>query len=97
MKRSIKITVVGDVKDSSYKQFTQQQAKDLAIEGIVQDQNDAGEESGIIIYAHGPADNIEKFIDLLYKGPKDHTVEDVYAEPIVKEKDYRGVFRIIDK
>lgn len=94
MKRSIKITVVGDVNDLSYKQFTQKQAKDLAIEGVVQNQN---EEPGLVIYAHGPADNIEKFIDLLYKNPSGKVVEDVYAEPFVKEKDYRGVFRIIEK
>ena len=94
LKRTIKITVLGHVKDEIYKRFTQKQAQDLAIEGVVQDQ---AEEGGLVIYACGPSDNLEKFIDLLYKGPSGKPVEDVYAEPFVKEKDYRGVFRIIDK
>ena len=91
MRKCLKITVLGKVQGVSYRAFVQKNAQTLAIEGTVQN----AEDGSVIIYACGGSDNLDKLIDLLYKGTTQSSVKDIVAEPFLNEKDFRGVFRII--
>jgi acylphosphatase len=91
MRKCLKIHVLGKVQAISYRTAAQKHAQNLGIEGVVQN----AEDESVIIYACGPSDNLDKFIDFLYKGTSDSKIIDLIAEPFVNEKDFRGVFRII--
>ncbi len=91
MRKCLKIRVSGDVQNSSYRSFTQKNAQALGIEGTIQN----GDDSGVLIIACGQSDKLDKFIDMLYKGTAESSIEDLIAEPFVNEKDFRGAFRII--
>lgn len=91
MKRSIKIRIHGNVQDNAYRTFTQKQAQKLGIEGTIQN----SEDGGVIIYATGSADKLDTLIDYLYKGTSKSRVDNLAVEPLINEKDFRGVFRII--
>lgn len=91
MRKCLKIKVSGKVQDSAYKSLAQKHAQNLGIEGTVQN----SEDDCIVIMACGPSDNLDKFIDVLYKGTADSRVTNLVAEPFLSEKDFRSVFRII--
>ncbi|MCB9493068.1 MAG: acylphosphatase [Epsilonproteobacteria bacterium] len=92
MKKCLKITVSGKVKGVGYREYAKKHATNLEIEGTAQNSDD---DQQVIIYARGQADNLEKFIDHLYKGSTKSKVEDIFAEPFTQERDFRGVFRVI--
>lgn len=91
VKQCIKIRVQGKVQDSSYRTFTQKHAQKLGIEGTIQN----GENGSVVIYASGSSDHLDKLIDYLYKGTAQSQIDDLTVEPLVSEKNFRGVFRII--
>jgi len=91
MKQCLKITVSGNVQNVGYRKFIQEYAQKLKVEGTAQN----SENGSVIIYASGPTDMLDEFIDMLYKGPSKADIENVAAEPFMTEKDFRGVFRII--
>jgi acylphosphatase len=66
-------------------------AKKLELEGalhtIAEDQ--------IKIIVCGSKDNIDAFVDALYKEGATRKQFSLSVEPFLKDKDYRGVFRII--
>ena len=92
MRKCVMIKVLGNVQADSYKNFVQKSATGLNVEGSVQNDADAG---GIIIYVCSQSGNLDKFIDILYKGIDRHKPTEINVEPFVSEKDFRGVFRII--
>lgn len=91
MRKCLKIHVTGKVQNVAYRAHAQKHAQALGIEGTAQNADDGS----VVIYACGPADALDKFIDLLYKGTPESQVADISAEPFVNEKDFRGVFRVI--
>ncbi len=91
MKQCLKIAVSGKVQGVGYLEFVKKAAEKLTIEGTIQhDQPDS-----MTLHVCGDAENLTKLIDLLYSGTKTSEVHDVAVEPLVSEKDFRGVFRII--
>ena len=94
MKKCLKITVTGTVTGVGYREYVKKHARSLEIEGTAQNSDD---DQRVVIYARGDADNLEKFLDHLYKGTPKSKVEDVLAEPFTNERDFRGVFRVIGK
>jgi acylphosphatase len=91
MKKCLKIKVLGKVQGVSYRAFVQKHAQALGIEGAVQNADDGS----IIIFACGLSDCLDKLIDNLYKGNAGSVINDLVTEPIINEKNFRGVFRII--
>jgi acylphosphatase len=91
MRKCLKIRVFGNVQGVAYRAYTQKQAQQLSIEGSVQN----AEDGTVIIFACGNSEHLDKFIDMLYKGTAQSKVQDVAAEPLMNEKDFRGAFRII--
>ncbi|MFH0898435.1 MAG: acylphosphatase [bacterium] len=92
MKQNVKIKIIGKIHDVGYREFVQKQAQRLHIEGTIQNLSD----ESIIILASGQADHLDQFIDLLYKGPTKSKIQDVQVEPLLTEKSFRGVFRILE-
>ncbi len=90
-KQCLKITVSGQVHGVGYREYVKQQAEKLAIEGTAQNR-EGGE---VIIFASSSTETLDSFIDVLYDGPSEANVANVVAEPMINEKDFRGVFRVI--
>lgn len=87
----MKMIVMGKVQGVGYREFVKKHADNLEIEGTIQN----SEDENVVVNACGPSDNLEKLIDFIYKGTTTTSVKDVQVEPLVKEKDFRGVFRVI--
>ncbi len=90
-KQCLKITVSGTVHGVGYREYVKKQAEKLAIEGTAQNL----EGGVVIIFACSSTETLDSFIDLLYDGPAEANVANVVAEPMINEKDFRGVFRVI--
>jgi acylphosphatase len=90
MMKCIKVTCMLKVT-KVFADFVQKHAHKLALEGFLQivtpDQ--------IKIVVCGAKDNIDKFVDILYKEGAHKKPFSLEVEPFLKDKDYRGVFRII--
>lgn len=72
--------------------FVQKIANKHKIEGLVQ----PVETQKIRIIICGEKEAVESFLDELHKGgPKIPELLDFELEPFLKERDYRGVFRVI--
>ena len=91
MKKCLKITlrakIVGGLRDA-----IQAAARKLGVEGTVQ----SAEPNELVIIACGSKDNIDSFLDIIHEGFGSNIPEDVQVEPFLKEKDYRGIFRILE-
>ena len=44
----------------------------------------------------GPKEKVDEFLDIVHKGTAKYVPEEVEIEAFVKDKDYRGVFRVIE-
>lgn len=91
MAQCLKITLA--VKNS--KQFlskvVQKETKKLGLEGVGHLQGDQ-----LKIIVCGSRNAIDLFLDLLHKDLEEVGSAAVEIEPFIKEKDYRGVFRVIE-
>jgi len=92
MMKCLKITflLIGD--ESILYDFVQKQARELNIEGVLQRAPD----KRMKLIACGESEAVDDFIDILHKGSSKAQLEDIELEPFLKDKDYRGVFRIIE-
>ena len=88
----LKISFNVDAKKDFLEKFVQKNARQCHIEGIVQKLNG----DSVVIYACAEPDNMDEFIDLLYEGSSKHKLTQIEIEPFFKDRDYRGVFRIIE-
>jgi acylphosphatase len=92
MKKCLKITLVSKVFRGALRDAIQAVARKLAIEGTVQ----LHEPNELVIIACGEKENIDDFLDAVHQGFDAYVPEDVLIEPFLKEKDYRGIFRILE-
>jgi acylphosphatase len=92
MNRCLKISCSGPLTKAFLETIIQQQAHDLAIEGIAQ----ILDSDQLNIIACGTSENIEQLLDVLHKEVRALHHGTISVEPFLKVKDYRGVFRIID-
>ena len=88
MNKCLRIMMISDLADSG-KAFVQKQARKFFLEGAVQ----ADEEGKTKIIVFGPKPKVDSFIDSLHKNK---SLNEIEIEPFLKDKDYRGVFRIIE-
>ena len=72
----------------------QKYARALDLEGTVQVINGQGKE--VKLLACGAKDAMEDFLDLLHEDAAKDLIQDIEIEPFIKEKDFRGVFRVIE-
>jgi acylphosphatase len=92
MKKCLKITLVSNNSDGGFRDSVQNAARKLDVEGTVQ----FAEPNQTVIIACGSKENIDAFLDNLHQGFGITVPEDVQVEPFLKEKDYRGIFRILE-
>jgi acylphosphatase len=92
MKKCLKITLISKILGGALRDSIQSAARKLDIEGTVQ----VIEPNEMIIIACGEKQNIDDFLDTVHQGFGSHVPEDVMVEPFLKEKDYRGIFRILE-
>lgn len=88
MNKCLKITLTVERMEGFLHAVVQPKARKCDLEGVVQPVSD----SQIRIIICGSKDNVDAFVDLLQK----EAIKDVEIEPFVKDKDYRGVFRVIE-
>ena len=91
MNQCVRITLIVKTSRDLLKNLIQKNAQRLAIEGIG---NIEGPEK-IKIVANGANDAIDEFIDMLYSGYRGARPTIIEVEPFIKDRDYRGVFRVI--
>ncbi len=87
MNKCLKITVTVNKIEGFLHAVVQQQARKCDLEGVVQPVGEAQ----IRIIVCGKKDKVDAFVDLLQK----EAITDLEIEPFIKDKDYRGVFRVI--
>jgi acylphosphatase len=92
MNKCLKITFTANFSDDFLQSFIQKQAKELDLEGIVQI---IGPGRKVRIIACGVKEAVDQFVDTLQGSDVCH-LEDIEIEPFLKDKDYRGVFRVIE-
>jgi acylphosphatase len=68
-------------------------AKTLELEGTAQM---VKTENIIRVILYGFKEGVDKFVDFLQQGPGSVTLENLEVEPSIKERDFRGAFRIIE-
>jgi acylphosphatase len=93
MYKCVKITFTASFPEGFLHNFVQKQAKNLELEGTVQVINVNNQ---VRIVVCGDKDKVDAFIDLLHKGTTRYIPENIEFEAFVKDKDYRGVFRVIE-
>ncbi len=92
MKKCLKITLITKMVKSGVRDAIQGAARKLDLEGTVQ----FIEPTEMVIIACGEKENIDAFLDVVHQGFGGMVPEDVLVEPFLKEKDYRGIFRILE-
>ena len=92
MKKCLKISFVLNRPEGFLHDFVQKNARDLSVEGTVQ----VSEPNIITIVACGEKDNIDTFLDIIHQGVSSYIPENVSVEPFLKDRDYRGIFRILE-
>lgn len=93
MNKCLKITFSASVPEGFLHDFIQTHAKKLNLEGVVQ--VIAGEKKVRVVVC-GDKDVVDQFVDLLHKGTGKTLLDQIEIEPFLKDKDYRGVFRVIE-
>ena len=91
MKRCLKIMVTGSFYETIAEDFIKKNAQKIGIEGTV-----SITPTSLTIMACGEEEPLEDFLDLLHKGTAKATFESIDISPFLKDRDYRGVFRVIE-
>lgn len=92
MNQCLKISFHVDKPQSVLEALIRKRATELGIEGMVQ----AVDQRSVNIVACSTRENLENFLDLLHREAVVGALQNIAVEPLLKNKDYRGVFRIID-
>jgi acylphosphatase len=92
MNKCLRITLQIEVTNGLLENFIQKNAKKFKVEGSAQVIN----KQVIKIVVCGTTEQMDEFVDSLYQGYKEVKPAVIEVEPFLKDKDYRGVFRIIE-
>lgn len=91
MYKCLKITFTANLPKGFLQKVIQNNQK-LHIEGVAQLLMD----NLVKIIVCGSMDHVDHFLDHLYKEVSAVHPNDFHIEPFLKDKDYRGVFRIVE-
>lgn len=92
MNKCLKIMLIGEPKDGFLQKVVQKHARKLELEGVVQQIV----KDLVKIIVCGKKDHVDSFIDLLHKEIDKSNFHNIEIEPFLKNKDYRGVFRVVE-
>ena len=93
MNKCLKITFHADFPEGFLYEFVQKQAKELGLEGTVQV---VSVNQKVRIVVCGDKKQVDAFVDLLHKGTAQYAPQGIEVEGFAKDKNYRGVFRVIE-
>jgi acylphosphatase len=91
MNKCLKITLWLDPKNNFLHEAVQKSARQLELEGLIQQ---LGLDQFKIIVC-GKKDNVDLFVDFLHN-QSTKEIKSIEIEPFLKDRDYRGVFRVIE-
>jgi acylphosphatase len=92
MKKCLKIVLQGDFSSNFLKTTVLKHARAHDLEGIARITG-AGQ---VTIVVCGIKAHVDEFLDGVHKHEVAWEVQHIEVEPFLKDKDYRGVFRIIE-
>lgn len=92
MYKCLKITFSADLPKGFLQRVIQQNARKLDVEGVAQLLMD----NFVKIIVCGSMGQVDTFLDLLYKEVNAVDLNEFQVEPFLKDKDYRGVFRVLE-
>lgn len=91
MNKCLKITLNAEFPAGHLQAHVQKHARKLMLEGVARMKEDQ-----VSIVVCGNKDNIDSFLDVLHKDTTKWKLIDIEIEPFAKDRDYRGVFRVIE-
>lgn len=92
MKKCLKIIFSAPISED-FLQSILKTARFLEVEGTAQVMPP---ENTVRIIACGLKENVDNLLDMIHKEIAKLHINSIQVEPFIKEKDYRGVFRIIE-
>ena len=92
MNKCLKITLTLDPQEGFLQNVIQRNARKFELEGMVQ----ALSADKIKIIVCGEKEQVDFFVDSIHKESVQTTIKDIEIEPYIKDRDYRGVFRVIE-
>lgn len=92
MKQCLRIMLHVQSYKASLKDSIHKAAKKAEIEGTIQKMDD----KQVMVFACGPKSNVDIFLDELHKKVALKELEWLEIEPFLKDRDFRGVFRVIE-
>lgn len=91
MKQCMQIVISIKKQQATFEDHVKKMALECQIEGVMQFLS----KTSLKVIACGTKEYIEQFIDTLHQKKVTDLFGDLIIEPIFTEKDFRGVFRII--
>jgi acylphosphatase len=91
MNKCLRITAFGDCTVEILDSFVHKLAQKYELEGTAS----IVDNTHTVITVCGEKAMVDSFIDALHKGTGQWAPDDIEIEPFLKDKDYRGVFRVI--
>lgn len=93
MNKCLRISFEAKVSLEFLRDFVQKEAQSLGLEGTVQIMESSEK---VLIIVCGKKQSTDDFLDTLHKELAEHNIQIIGVEAFVKNKDYRGVFRVIE-
>lgn len=91
MDQNLLITMTVGLANKFLDEFVKKYANSLSLEGSARLASDGK----IKIVLCGNSDKVDGFIDILYQNFEKYQIDDISVEPYFRERDYRGIFRVI--
>lgn len=92
MKKCVKIVFQVSLKKGFLHDFIQYHARSFGLEGVAQMQAP----DSVKIIACGPLEDIDSLVDVLHKESAKYSIAHIEIESFLKDRDYRGIFRVIE-
>lgn len=92
MKKCVRITFQVPLKKDFLQDVVQKYARSFGLEGVAQ----AQAPDSVKIIAFGELDAIDNLVDVLHKEATRYSIQHIEIEPFLKDRDYRGIFRVIE-
>ena len=92
MKKCVKIVFQVPLKKGFLHDVVQHHARSFGLEGIAQAQTP----DTVKIIAFGPLEDIDSLVDVLHKESAKYSITHIEIESFLKDRDYRGIFRVIE-
>lgn len=91
MKKCVRVSFTAPISHDFLVKNVQGAAKKLSLEGIAQ----IGPAQEVKIIVYGDKNTVDTFLDVLHRDLHKLKILNIAVEPYIKDKDYRGVFRVL--